>query len=510
MNIGSTGVTCAAQYLRMSTDAQDLSPEFQKQALAAYAGSNGVEIVATYFDAGRSGLTLHKRPAMRKLLKDVTAPDRPFSVILVYDVSRWGRFQDPDASAYHEYHCRLNGVDVRYVQEPFSSTDTPMGSVLKNLKRAMAAEYSRELMVKTRSGQKAALDAGFHMGHLPCLGIRRLACSKDGVSERPLGPYEHKSARTEHVKWVRGPEGEIAAVRRIFELYTETDISIRDLAAAANAEGLRSAGGKAFTPWMLYSLLESETVVGNFVWGRADHTLQRKRAEGEENFRRIKGVFEPIVSHETWHAAKAKRAKRTGTILSKEELLAYLRTAFDADPDFNAAKLRQLGGPCRSSYVKHFGSFANAVAELGQSVPRLGHSHHANRARTTSLGRFYRSAAEATLERAGLSCWCKHETHLLFIVNGLIRIRVQVVRCGLRNTFHPWTLTKIRHNVKFDYVLLVRINADESVFDSILASGADYYDFPCSFGDDFLGPNWTRYSSESELASVVHAIGLTS
>jgi hypothetical protein len=29
-----------------------------------------------------------------------------FDVILVYDVSRWGRFQDADESAYYEYLCK--------------------------------------------------------------------------------------------------------------------------------------------------------------------------------------------------------------------------------------------------------------------------------------------------------------------------------------------------------------------------------------------------------------------
>lgn len=103
----------AVQYIRMSTDLQDLSHEMQKVAIASYAERNGLTILETYQDAGKSGLTLRKRPAMKKLLTDVVAPQCPFSVILVYDISRWGRFQDTDASAYYEYHCKLHGVDVR-------------------------------------------------------------------------------------------------------------------------------------------------------------------------------------------------------------------------------------------------------------------------------------------------------------------------------------------------------------------------------------------------------------
>ncbi|HEX2541512.1 MAG TPA: recombinase family protein [Caldimonas sp.] len=52
----------AAQYIRMSTDRQDLSPVTQKEAIAAYAAAKGLEVVATYEDDGRSGVHLKNRP----------------------------------------------------------------------------------------------------------------------------------------------------------------------------------------------------------------------------------------------------------------------------------------------------------------------------------------------------------------------------------------------------------------------------------------------------------------
>ena len=100
---------CAAQYIRMSTDKQDLSPSTQREAIAAYAAARDLEIVATYEDQGRSGVHLKNRPALLKLLQDVTTA-KQFSTVLVCDVSRWGRFQDTEAAAYYEYHCRLHGT----------------------------------------------------------------------------------------------------------------------------------------------------------------------------------------------------------------------------------------------------------------------------------------------------------------------------------------------------------------------------------------------------------------
>jgi hypothetical protein len=40
-----------------------------------------------------------------------------FGVVLVYDVSHWGRFQDADESAYYEYLYKKSGVPVIYCTE---------------------------------------------------------------------------------------------------------------------------------------------------------------------------------------------------------------------------------------------------------------------------------------------------------------------------------------------------------------------------------------------------------
>lgn len=65
-------------------------------------------------------------------------------MILVYDVSRWGRFQDADESAHYEYICKRAGIQVAYCAEQFENDGSPVSTIVKSLKRAMASEYSRE------------------------------------------------------------------------------------------------------------------------------------------------------------------------------------------------------------------------------------------------------------------------------------------------------------------------------------------------------------------------------
>ena len=45
-----------AQYLRMSTENQRYSTENQQNAIAEYAEKHGYVVVASYIDAGKSGL----------------------------------------------------------------------------------------------------------------------------------------------------------------------------------------------------------------------------------------------------------------------------------------------------------------------------------------------------------------------------------------------------------------------------------------------------------------------
>lgn len=81
----------AAQDVRASTDHQQYSIENQSLAIANYATEHNMQVIQTYTDEGKSGLTLRKRQGSRQLLQDVENGKVQFSIILVYDVSRWGR-----------------------------------------------------------------------------------------------------------------------------------------------------------------------------------------------------------------------------------------------------------------------------------------------------------------------------------------------------------------------------------------------------------------------------------
>src|SRR5580692_333255 len=142
----------------MSTEHQQYSTANQADAILRYAESNGMVIIRTYADAGKSGLSLNTRHALQQLIREVETKRPDFGAILVYDVSRWGRFQDTDESAYYEFLCKRAKVQVHYCAETFVNDGSLSSTLLKTIKRTMAGEYSRELSLKVFAGKARLIE----------------------------------------------------------------------------------------------------------------------------------------------------------------------------------------------------------------------------------------------------------------------------------------------------------------------------------------------------------------
>jgi DNA invertase Pin-like site-specific DNA recombinase len=199
----------------MSTDFQKYSIENQAAVIAAYAHAHDLTIVRTYADKGESGLKLKNRAALRELILDVTTGDADFDYILVYDVSRWGRFQDADESAHYEFLCKQAGLKLVYCAEQFENDGSMLSSVVKNLKRVMAAEYSRELSVKVHAGACRFAGLGFLIGGRIGYGLERVLVNDRLEPKTVLSNGDRKYLLTDHVRLRPGDAREVMIVQWI-------------------------------------------------------------------------------------------------------------------------------------------------------------------------------------------------------------------------------------------------------------------------------------------------------
>ena len=245
----------AAAYVRMSTDNQQFSTDNQLIAIQRYADGRGYEIVRTYADEGKSGLNVDGRPALQKLLADVESGRADFGILLVYDVSRLGRFQDPDEAALYELRCRRAGLEVHYCAEQFENDGSIGSSIIKTVKRAMAGEYSRELSVKVFAGQANLIRLGFRQGGAAGFGLRRMLVDQTGEEKGILGPGQHKSIATDRVVLVRGPDDEIEIVRKVYRRFVDEGICETDIAEELNRQGVLTDLGRPWTRGSVHQLL---------------------------------------------------------------------------------------------------------------------------------------------------------------------------------------------------------------------------------------------------------------
>jgi DNA invertase Pin-like site-specific DNA recombinase len=361
----------AAQYVRMSTDKQIYSTANQAAAIGLYAVSNGFEVVSTYSDEGRSGLRIKGRDALQAMLHDVLAPERPFDAILVYDISRWGRFQDTDESAYYEFLCRRAGVQVHYCAEPFENDGSPTASIMKGLRRLMAGEFSRDLSEKVWVGQSRLVSMGFKMGGQAGYGLHRLLVDRDGNPKQILRKGERKSISTDRVVLTPGDPREVAVVRRIFRL-AAGGMSNPDIARALNDDRIPAPTIDTWSNHQVRQIIKSERYLGTSVYNRQSSKLGGRRVANEEaDWVRRERAFEPIISSGLFMAAQSKdRAGRPD--YADGELLDHLRKLWSGYGFLNSKLIRSAAPPACKTYSNRFGSLLRAYARIGYDASKRG------------------------------------------------------------------------------------------------------------------------------------------
>ena len=243
----SDSASPAAAYVRMSTDHQKYSTENQLDTIRRYADQRGFEITRVFEDSGRSGLRIYGRDGLQDLIREVQSGSVHFRAILVYDVSRWGRFQDADEGAYYEHLCSRAGIRVHYCGEQFDNDGTVGSVLLKSVKRVMAGEYSRELSVKVFAGQCRLVENGFRQGGPAGYGLRRFLIDESRNPKGELERGDRKSLQTDRVVLAPGPSDEIEHVRRIYAMLVEEGKSERDIASSLNQQGVLSDFNRPWT-----------------------------------------------------------------------------------------------------------------------------------------------------------------------------------------------------------------------------------------------------------------------
>jgi DNA invertase Pin-like site-specific DNA recombinase len=295
----------------MSDKTQSFSIEHQLAVIYEYAAKRGIEVIHVYADPGRSGLTISGRPGLQELISTVETGRANFNTLLVFDVTRWGRFQDPDESAHYEFICKRAGISVCYCAESFKNDGSPISSLEKGIKRLMAAERSRDLSNLVFAAQCRFIKMGYLNGSPYTLGLRRVPVKADGTRDAPLLRGERKRAVLDRVTLGAGPEEEIKIVREIFDWYVSEGLTFKAIANRLNERAIPCHTGRAWNIEVIKVLLRNEKYIGNIVYGMTTAKLRSSRKRTPEtNWIREEGVIPAIVDPVVFAKAQQVRAER--------------------------------------------------------------------------------------------------------------------------------------------------------------------------------------------------------
>jgi DNA invertase Pin-like site-specific DNA recombinase len=449
----------AAQYVRMSTEHQQYSTANQDDVIREYAESRNFEIIKTYADEGKSGLNVAGRHSLQRLIDDVQNGEADFKAILVYDVSRWGRFQDADESAYYEYLCKRAGITVHYCAEQFENDGGPTSTIIKSVKRAMAGEYSRELSAKVFKGQCRLIELGYRQGGPAGFGLRRMLVDQTGEKKGVLKRGEQKSLQTDRVILVSGPEDEQRTVRWIYSQFVEEGKRERVIAEELNSQGITTDLGRDWSRGTVRQILTNEKYVGNNVYNRVSFKLKQRRVHNSSDmWVRRDGAFDALVSQEQFYTAQGIIRERS-RCYSDEEMIDRLKKLMHAHETLNASLIDAADGmPTASTYRHRFGTLITAYGLAGFEPTRNYEYININR----NLRQIYPGLVEDVVQKlgqAGASVSRDANTDLL-LINGEYSASMVLSRCKQTKAGSLRWLIKINERIAPDITILVRM--DES------------------------------------------------
>ena len=161
-----------ALYARVSSEKQaekDLSIPAQLKALRDYATKKGWEVCREFVDEAKSARTAN-RPQFQEMIATAKQKEKPFTVILVWKLSRFARNRED--SIIYKSLLRKQGVEVISINEQID--DSPSGKLFEGIIQVMVEFYSSNLSHDTLSGFTQNARRGFlNGGSIPPMDISK-------------------------------------------------------------------------------------------------------------------------------------------------------------------------------------------------------------------------------------------------------------------------------------------------------------------------------------------------
>ena len=358
-------------YKRCSKEEQDGSLQDQESTISAMMQELGLtRVLAGFEDDGKRGHD-ENRPGLLSVLNYVRTHPNPvrnnsdFIPILVYELSRFGRFDDSKKIFAYFVEIERSGYEFYSVTDKIRSRGNISDFVQAIIKSEQAYDYSVNLSkYGMRAGCSLAKRGWWPGGSAP-YGFDRMTYGSDGkakyryvsLPDKTVEKYSHdgmqleslppiedrgriRSAysdkiKSDKVKLAPGRRELVKVVQDIFLKFVKEGWGLRRIAGWLNAQGIQPPRGRNWLHTTVRSILSNAAYKGALVYGRKSdgkhHWLTIKRGpEGyspiierkdvpgrtyvcrpEEECIVVEDCHEAIVQKEVWEKAKTLIRNRT-------------------------------------------------------------------------------------------------------------------------------------------------------------------------------------------------------
>ncbi|HCJ8544706.1 TPA: recombinase family protein [Escherichia coli] len=456
-----------AQYLRMSTDHQQFSIDNQALYLKKYAEDHNMVIVETYDDEGKSGVSASGRKNFNRLIEDVVTGRVKIEAVLVYDVSRFGRWQDNDEAGHYSYLLKYHGVRIIYCAENLPDESPEIQMLTLPALRYAAGAFSRNLSVKVFAGHVNLVKRGYYQGGIPGYGLRRKLIDNNNRPKMILCPGERKSLQTDRVVLTPGTKKEIKLVKKIFNMFIFDGLNEYLIATKLNREGYTYSDKTEWNRSRIHSILTNIRYTGRYTYNRTSQKLNAQRIQNpQEEWIEYDSFFKPIISPEKFRLAKEiidNRSKK----MTNEEILNFLKkvlikhgkiSGFIIDEDDN--------GPSSSVVASRFGGLLNAYKLINYTPERDYRFIEINSAlRVRHADTIKTICKEITNSEVTIS------ENKLITINKSLTFTIILARCRKTSTDKCRWIVRLDRSINSDINIIVRMNSLNSV-------PLDYYILP--------------------------------
>lgn len=304
---GEDRVKAIAYYRHSAEDKQENSVEIQREQVEKFAIKENIQIIEHFQDEGISGITANRPGFQEMFSKWVTNPDAPaIDYIIVYDASRFGRFQKMSQVWKWLGLCEERGIKLATVERGLPKNDSSVvDSFILTLDFSMSGDFSKRLSDKVSYGSMKVAEQGYSAGGVAPYGYVRVLLNEQHERLGILQHGEHKVISNQRVAFEPATNDEPKTVRRIFHEFVVLRHFPDDIAEGLNNDGILTAKGRSWDKEKVIRILTNEAYMGTRVYNKTWKRLQAEKVQRNPSSQWVRclNAHEPLVDVDTFHKA---------------------------------------------------------------------------------------------------------------------------------------------------------------------------------------------------------------